>query len=183
MEIGGKPQQLTSDSFYKQSPAWSPDGTRIAYCSDKAGTADIYVLDLATKAERRVTNFADSAELEPAWSPDGKKLAFQKQDGTTYTVDLAGGEIREAIKATFAPSRPSWSANNKAISFAALRPYSRRFREGPNLILTDDLDTEEIRIRPRRRGMKQEQPLARPDFDLDRVAVPEEFAPVNWSEG
>jgi Tol biopolymer transport system component len=141
MEIGGKPQQLTSDSFYKQSPAWSPDGTRIAYCSDKAGTAYIYVLDLATKAERRVTNSADSSELEAAWSPDGKKLAFQKQDGTTYTVDLAGGEIREAIKATFAPSRPSWSANNKAISFAALRPYSRRFREGPNLILTDDLAT------------------------------------------
>ena len=141
MEIGGKPEALTQDNFYKQSPAWSPDGTQLAYSSDKAGTADIHVLDLATRTERRVTTLADSAELEPAWSPDGKKIAFQKQDGTTYIVDLASGEIKEAIKATYEPSRPSWSANGKAISVAALKPYTRRFREGTSLIETVDLAT------------------------------------------
>jgi Tol biopolymer transport system component len=138
MDIGGKPQQLTNGSYYKQSPAWSPDGKQIAYSSDKAGTADIYILDLATKSERRVTNLADSAEIEPAWSPDGKKLAFQKE-ATTYTVDLASGEIKEAIKATYEPGKASWSANGKTIALAALRPYSRRFREGTNLIETVDL--------------------------------------------
>jgi Tol biopolymer transport system component len=66
MDIGGKPQQLTNGNYYKQSPAWSPDGKQIAYTSDKAGTADIYILDLATKSERRVTNLPDSAEIEPA---------------------------------------------------------------------------------------------------------------------
>ena len=144
MEIGAKPQQLTTGSYYKQSPAWSPDGKQIAYSSDQAGTADIYILNLATKSERRVTNLADSAELVPAWSPDGKKLAFQKQDGTTYSVDLASGEIKEAIKATYEPGKPSWSANGNAISLAALRPYSRRFREGTNLIETADLSTGKI---------------------------------------
>ena len=144
MEIGSKPQQLTHDAYYKQSPAWSPDGKQIAYSSDKAGTADIYVLDLATKSERRVTNLADSAELVPAWSHDSKKLAFQKQNGTTYIVDLVSGEIKEAIKATYEPGKPSWSANGKAISLAALRPYSRRFREGTNLIETSDLSTGKV---------------------------------------
>ncbi|MBI1788121.1 MAG: PD40 domain-containing protein [Acidobacteria bacterium] len=139
MEFGSKPQQLTNDGYYKQSPAWSPDGSRIAYCSDKAGSADIYVLELATRQERRVTTLADSAELDPAWSPDGKQLAFQKQDGTTYTLDLASGAIKEAIKPTYEPGRPSWSANGKAISVAALRPYTRRFREGTSLIETVDL--------------------------------------------
>ena len=143
MQIGGKPQQLTNGSYYKQSPAWSPDGKQIAYSSDKAGTADIYILDLATKSERRVTNLADSAEIEPAWSPDGKKLAFQK-DATTYTVDISGGEIKEAAKATYEPGKASWSANGKTIALAALRPYSRRFREGTNLIETVDLASGKV---------------------------------------
>ncbi|HXB68134.1 MAG TPA: amidohydrolase family protein [Candidatus Acidoferrales bacterium] len=144
MEIGGKPVALTYDSFYKQSPAWSPDGGSIAYSSDKSGTADVYILDLATKAERRVTNLRDSAALDPVWSRDAQKLAFQKQDGATYTVDLASGEIHEAIKASFQPSKPSWSGKGNALSLAALRPYSKRFREGTSLILTADLATGQL---------------------------------------
>ncbi|HEX4592773.1 MAG TPA: amidohydrolase, partial [Bryobacteraceae bacterium] len=143
MDIGGKPQQLTTGNYYKQAPAWSPDGKQIAYSSDKAGTADIYVLDLATKSERRVTNLPDSAEVEPAWSPDGKKIAFQ-QNAVTYTVDLASGEIKEAIKATYEPGKASWSANGKALSLAALRPYTRRFREGMNLIETVDVASGKV---------------------------------------
>ena len=143
MEIGGKPQQLTNGNYYKQSPAWSPDGQQIAYSSDQAGTADIYVLDIATKHERRVTNLADSAEIEPVWSPDGKKLAFQK-NAATYTVDLSSGEIKEAIKETYEPGQASWSANGKTLAVAALRPYSRRFREGMNLIETVDLASGKV---------------------------------------
>jgi Tol biopolymer transport system component len=146
MEIGGKPRQLTHDNFYKQSPAWSPDGKQIAFSSDKAGTADIYIYDLAAQTERRVTSLNDSAELDPAWSPDGKKIAFLKQDSTTYIVDLASGEIKEAIKPTFAPGRPSWSANGKSISQAVLRPYTHRFREGTSLIETVDLATGKITL-------------------------------------
>jgi Tol biopolymer transport system component len=143
MEIRGQPQQLTTGNYYKQFPAWSPDGKQIAYSSDKAGTADIYILDLATESERQVTKLADSAEIEPAWSPDGKKLAFQK-NAATYTVNIASGEIKEAIKETYEPGRASWSANGKAISLAALQPYSRRFREGTNVIETVDLATGKV---------------------------------------
>ena len=139
MEIGKKPEQLTHDTFYKNSPAWSPDGTKIAFASDKAGTEDIYILDLATRAEQRVTKMNDSAEMNPAWSPDGKKLAFQTQDGVTYTVDLAGGEVKEVARPGFEPGAPSWSKNGKTIALAALKPYTRRFREGTNQIATVDV--------------------------------------------
>src|SRR5262249_54029138 len=47
MDIGGKPTQLTHDKFYKEDPAWSPDGKRIAYSSDRGGTEDVYILDIA----------------------------------------------------------------------------------------------------------------------------------------
>jgi Tol biopolymer transport system component len=141
MKIGEKPQPLTHDPFYKEDPAWSPDGKRIAYSSDKAGTEDIYVLDLATKEEKRVTAFADSAEVSTAWSPDGKMLAYQDQVGATYVLDLATGQKRRLTGPLFAPSKPSWSANGKTIAIGALKPYTRRYREGTSQILTVDVAT------------------------------------------
>jgi Tol biopolymer transport system component/cytosine/adenosine deaminase-related metal-dependent hydrolase len=145
MDIGDKPQPLTNDDFYKQSPAWSPDGTKIAYSSDKGGTANIYVLDLAAKTERCVTNLEDSAAFEPAWSPDGSKIAFQDQRGATYIVELASGKMTEAIPpGSFKPSKPSWSKNRNTLAMAVLRPYSRRFREGTNVIKTVDLTTRKV---------------------------------------
>lgn len=141
LEIGRGVEQLTRDNFYKQAPAWSPDGKQIAYSSDRAGTADIYILDLATRKERRVTQLADSAEMNPVWSPDGKRIAFQKQDGELFSIDLASGAIKEIVRAGYEPGRASWSANGKTIALAALRPYTRRFREGTSLIETVDLAT------------------------------------------
>ena len=145
MEIGGKPAPLTSDSFYKQSPAWSPDGKSIAYSSDKAGTADIYVMDLATKVSRRITKFNDSAELGPVWSPDGDSIAFQRQGGATYIAVLATGEVKPAIATTtYEPGKPSFSKNGNALSLAVLRAYSPRFREGTSLIETVDLSSNDL---------------------------------------
>jgi imidazolonepropionase-like amidohydrolase len=144
LDIGAKPKALTHDSFYKQSPAWSPDGMRVAYSSDKGGTANVYVLELAGGAERQVTNLHDAAAFNPAWSPDGKRLAFQKQDGGTYTLDLLSGEITEVIPASFEAGKASWSANGNALSLAALRPYTKRFREGTSLIVTADLATGKL---------------------------------------
>jgi Tol biopolymer transport system component len=141
MDIGGKPQALTNDKFYKEDPTWSPDGTRIAYASDKAGTPDLYILDLATKSEKRVTTFDDSAEVSCAWSPDGKMLAYQDEHGATYTIDIATGAHKRVAAALFAPSKPSWYANGKTIAIGALKAYNPRFREGTSQILTVDLAT------------------------------------------
>ncbi len=141
MEIGGKPQALTHDKFYKEDPAWSPDGKGIAYSSDKAGTPDLYLLDLATKTEKRLTSFEDSAEVSCAWSPDGKMLAYQDEHGATYTLDVATGAHKRVAAALFAPSKPSWSANGKTIAIGALKAYTARYREGTSQILTVNLDT------------------------------------------
>jgi Tol biopolymer transport system component len=141
MDIGGKPRRLTHDKFYKEDPAWSPDGRRIAYSSDKAGTEDLYILDVATGSEKRVTTSADSAEVSAAWSPDGKMLAYQDEAGATYTLDLSSGVKKRIAPVLFAPSKPSWSADGKTIAIGALKPYTRRFREGSSQILTVNLAT------------------------------------------
>lgn len=141
MKIGSKPERLTDDAFYKEDPAWSPDGKRIAYSSDKAGSEDLYILDPATKEEKRLTMSADSAEVSAAWSPEGKRLAYQDQNGATYTIDIESGEKRKAAAAQFAPSKPSWSADGKTLAIGALKPYTKRFREGTSQILTVNLET------------------------------------------
>lgn len=141
MDLGGKPRQLTHDKFYKEDPAWSPDGRQIAYSSDRAGTEDLYVMDVATGSEKRVTTFGDSAEVAAAWSPDGKFLAYQDEEGATYTLELASGAKKRIAGALFAPSKPSWSADGRTIAIGALKAYTRRFREGTSQILTVDLAT------------------------------------------
>ena len=56
-------------------PAWSPDGSSMAYARFAGGTWDLYVYDLESRRERRLTN-GTGDEIQPAWSPDGKQIAF-----------------------------------------------------------------------------------------------------------
>jgi len=119
------------------SPALSPDGNRIVF----EALNQLWLMEIGGKPQPLTSG--SYYKQSPAWSPDGKKIAFQK-NGTTYTVDLSSAEIKEAIKETYEPGKASWSANGKTIAVAALRPYSRRFREGTNLIETVDLASGEV---------------------------------------
>jgi Tol biopolymer transport system component len=141
MDIGKAPRQLTHDGFYKQEPQWSPDGKSLAYVSDKDGVENIYVLDLATGSEKRVAPSTDSAQIMPAWSPDGKRLAFQDNTNATRIVDISSGETVALAGPTYFPGRPAWSVDGKTIAMAAVKPYTKRYREGTSQILTVDVAT------------------------------------------
>ncbi|CCH30874.1 amidohydrolase family protein [Actinosynnema sp. NPDC047251] len=117
LPVGGRPEQLTRDGFHESDPAWSRDGTRIAYASDKAGSIDLYALDVATRREQRLTS-SPGAEVAPAWSPDGKALAFQDQNAQTLTLDLASGAGTRVLGPLNAPGRPSWSPDGRTLALA-----------------------------------------------------------------
>ena len=106
MEIGKEPRQLTHDTFYKQGPAWSPDGKTLAYVSDKDGTENIYLLNLDAGTERPLTPSKTSAQIFPAWSPDGNSIAFQNQTGATLIANVASEQVKPLPPATFFPGRP-----------------------------------------------------------------------------
>ena len=73
---GGAAKQLTFGPYYDSAPAISPDGTSVAFISDREtlSQGNVFVLDITNGRIRRLTNefWAD----RPAWSPDGKSIAF-----------------------------------------------------------------------------------------------------------
>ncbi|MEP6680464.1 MAG: S9 family peptidase [Chloroflexota bacterium] len=78
----GSAERLTSGASHDLSPAWSPDGKRVAFASDGRGDADltwrqdIYLLDLASRATTRLSPGRGSQYWSaPAWSPDGRWIA------------------------------------------------------------------------------------------------------------
>jgi TolB protein len=74
--IGGPAvTQLTSDPAQDVMPAVSPDGSKVAFASNRNGSYDIYVMDAAGGQPVRVTE-NDAHEIHPTWSPDGSTLAY-----------------------------------------------------------------------------------------------------------
>ena len=78
------------------SPAWSPDGKKMAMVLSKDGNPEIYVMDLATKQETRLTDHY-AIDTEPSWYPDSKSLVFTSERGgrpQLYRVDLGTKAVK-----------------------------------------------------------------------------------------
>ncbi len=83
---GGPAVQLTDGPFDDAMPAWSPDGTRIAFISDRSADRDthygggaVHLVDVATGTVRQLTSERHRA-ASPAWSPDGRQIAYVSAD-------------------------------------------------------------------------------------------------------
>jgi dipeptidyl aminopeptidase/acylaminoacyl peptidase len=72
---GQRVRELTSGSWRDSSPAWSPDGRKVAFISDRDGTSQIQVMWLDTREVAQLTH-VENAPQSLTWSPDGKSLAF-----------------------------------------------------------------------------------------------------------
>lgn len=79
---GGEAKQWTFGEFRNHSPRWSPDGTKLAFVSNRSGKNQVYILDASGGEARQATSFKNGAS-GPVWSPDSKQLAcsvFLKPD-------------------------------------------------------------------------------------------------------
>lgn len=141
MPVGGTPENLTKDRFLDTEPAWSPDGRYLAWSSDRGGQLlDLWVRDMSNGQVRQVTRL-DGSAMGAAWSPDAKQIAFLVVDGVwrrayVAVVDVASGAVRQIHPSMFGPGNPSWSKDGKRVLIAALTPFSGRFREGTNQLLS-----------------------------------------------
>ena len=122
----GTPRQITSDPGLESEPALSPDGSLVAYTSDRAGNDDIWVSDIRGGEPVHVTDAAAS-DRSPAWFPDGSAIAFVSDRGgqpAIWKVPRLGGS---AIHLVSDASDPAVSPDGTRIAFARTGPsgYSR----------------------------------------------------------
>jgi Tol biopolymer transport system component len=95
---GFSPARLTTDPS-DTAPAWSPDGSRVAFASARTGDWELFVVDIATGQERRLTNNA-AIDLAPTWSPSGSQIAFLSNRGggwAIYILDIKSGREQKLI--------------------------------------------------------------------------------------
>src|SRR5438128_1799987 len=141
MPVGGKPVNVTKDAALDTDPAWSPDGTQLAYSSDKDSEhLQLWIRDMKSGQSRRVTGLTTQPQ-GAAWSPDGRRIAVFNVDGMwrvaqISVVDVASGKVTKVHDQLAQPGTPTWSPDGKRLALAEVAPLTRRFREGTNQVLT-----------------------------------------------
>ena len=123
---GSDQRRLTNEKSADNTPVLSPDGSRIAFASQRGGGGfDIFVMNADGTDQRRLTDFTKLGigAVNPSWSPDGKRVLFRSRVKRLdiYVINLDGTGL---VKLTDEPRgvvMPAWSPDGRKIAFGSLR--------------------------------------------------------------
>jgi tricorn protease len=116
----GPTRNLTDSSgAHDKWASWSPDGSQIAFVSDKSGEEEIYVIAQdGSKPAEQLTTGGNAMRYAPEWAPDGKRIAFGDKDGKLYVLTLADRKVVEIADSPRGQIRDYvWSPRGNFLAF------------------------------------------------------------------
>jgi len=121
----GPTRNLThSSGAHDKWPRWSPDGSKIAFISDKSGEEEVWIVaqDGSSQPEQ-LTQGGKGMRYAPEWAPDGKRIAFSDKDGKIYILTVADKKLVEIADAIQGQVRDyAWSPRGNHLAFSLPNP-------------------------------------------------------------
>ena len=116
-------RRLTQPQSIDTGASYAPDGRALVFESDREGTQQLYILDIARGGAIQRLSRGDGRYSTPVWSPRGDFIAFTKQGGGQFLIGVmrADGTGERILSSGFHNEGPTWAPNGRVIMF---------FREG-----------------------------------------------------
>jgi len=117
----GPTRNLTNSSdAHERRAAWSPDGSRIVYISDRRGEEELYLINQDGSGEPvQLTSNGEGMRYDCVWSPDSRKIAFSDKEGRLFVIDV---ESREMVEVANEPREQmetySWSPDSRWLAYS-----------------------------------------------------------------
>jgi len=115
------PIRLIATTQQECDPAFSPDGSRIAFASTRGGSFEVYVAAADGSNAVQLTSTKTGTTGSPAWSPDGKQIAFDARvngQGDIFVIGADGGTARRLTNGPLDSEVPSWSRDGRWIYYS-----------------------------------------------------------------
>ncbi len=136
VDADGRHLRRLTHSRRAAAPTFAPDGRRLAFVGVEGGTANVFVLDLETGQETRLTRFTGDVQISGVrWHPTEEKLVFARIDAAgrrdLVLLDLAAGTLHPLTDGATDNRQPVWSPDGRRLAYTSLRD------EVPNAFVLD----------------------------------------------
>lgn len=118
---GSHLRQITRGSGNNDWPAWSPDGRRLAFVSDRSGVTQVWTMGRSGHRPTQLTFGGETHDELPDWRPDGKRIAYEQGlegSGKIWVMRADGSHQHQVSSGTGDDFGPAWSPDGRRIAFA-----------------------------------------------------------------